>query len=264
MPKINIQPMPFMTSSSYRYFHENEKHITRIFKEYVLIFVLDSTLFFSENGKDVKVGTGEWYLQKPNLLQEGKVGSPAPKYYYIHFEDFPPQHSREFPFSKSAPVTVGTRGKFSADDFVPYFERLESIKKFSPWDKMTQQSIFLSILAKISKPENKYIHKSSDLANSVAEYLNNEFCFIRSISEIGKHFGYSSDYITKAMKKYYKTTPWQYVVQLRISTAQNLLKTTNLNISEIAEAVGYNDTVLLYKAFKSKTGMSPAEWRKKK
>ena len=78
--------LPYPTLNSYRVFHENEKHVTRISNEHVLIFMLENDLYFTENEKEVNLCPGEFYIQRAKLKQEGIYPSPSTRYYFIHFK----------------------------------------------------------------------------------------------------------------------------------------------------------------------------------
>lgn len=53
-----------------------------------------------------------------------------------------------------------------------------------------------------------------------------------------------------------------YVTDVRINVAKEYLRNIELNISEIAKAVGYKDTRYFSKLFKKATGVKPVEYRK--
>lgn len=57
-------------------------------------------------------------------------------------------------------------------------------------------------------------------------------------------------------------TPLQYILSLRISNAQSLLENTGYSISEIAEQVGYDNSLYFSRLFHKQTGMSPKEYRR--
>ena len=58
-----------------------------------------------------------------------------------------------------------------------------------------------------------------------------------------------------------KVTPMQYILQLRLSTAKNLLETSNKNITEIADAIGYDNPLYFSRLFTKYIGVSPKEYR---
>ena len=51
-------------------------------------------------------------------------------------------------------------------------------------------------------------------------------------------------------------------MKYRVSKAKDLLKLTDLSISEIAEAVGYQDHFYFSRVFKKTTAQSPSAYRK--
>jgi two-component system response regulator YesN len=54
----------------------------------------------------------------------------------------------------------------------------------------------------------------------------------------------------------------EYVTKLRMAEAKRLLLQTDVNICEIACAVGYSNTYQFYKVFKRYACMSPADYRR--
>lgn len=57
-------------------------------------------------------------------------------------------------------------------------------------------------------------------------------------------------------------TPMQYIISVRMTNAQQLLGTTEYNITEIASVVGYDNPLYFSRLFKKQTGLSPTEYRK--
>ena len=59
------------------------------------------------------------------------------------------------------------------------------------------------------------------------------------------------------------TSPHQYQLEIRLARAKNLLRSTNMPISEIAETLGFNSTWYFAHFFSKRTHTSPASYRKK-
>jgi len=72
--------------------------------------------------------------------------------------------------------------------------------------------------------------------------------------------GYSA--FRKAFKRITGESPNQYHLNLRLERAKNLLATTVLNISEIADQTGFESVFYFSKLFKKKNGISPNAFRK--
>lgn len=63
-------------------------------------------------------------------------------------------------------------------------------------------------------------------------------------------------------KAFTGTTPMQYVISLRMANAMNLMESTDYNIEQIAEAVGYDNPSYFRRLFRKHTGISPSEYKK--
>lgn len=68
-------------------------------------------------------------------------------------------------------------------------------------------------------------------------------------------------HFAKAFKAAYGSAPHQYLTQLRIERAQQLLKQTPRSIADIVEAVGYSNVSHFTAAFRKATGVTPAAYR---
>ncbi|BCS87258.1 GlxA family transcriptional regulator [Pseudodesulfovibrio sediminis] len=58
-------------------------------------------------------------------------------------------------------------------------------------------------------------------------------------------------------------TPANYIQQIRVEAAQNLLETTSLGVEEIADSVGYGDDSTFRKLFKRIMGCTPSAYRQR-
>jgi transcriptional regulator GlxA family with amidase domain len=57
-------------------------------------------------------------------------------------------------------------------------------------------------------------------------------------------------------------SPQEYLMQVRMKHACDLLKETDLPIKMIASSVGYENALTFSKIFKHKEGVSPLDYRK--
>ncbi len=66
------------------------------------------------------------------------------------------------------------------------------------------------------------------------------------------------------MIKNLKVSPQKYLINLRMYKATLLLKSTKLPIGEVANKVGYTDSLLFSKTFSKYFSMSPLNYRNNK
>lgn len=85
-----------------------------------------------------------------------------------------------------------------------------------------------------------------------------------SIEEYSESRGLSNCWFIQCFKEITGSSPLQYILKLRISNAQSLLENTDYTITEIANMVGYTNSLYFSRLFHKYIGMSPKEYRKVK
>ena len=94
----------------------------------------------------------------------------------------------------------------------------------------------------------KYIHEHYTQKIQIRDIASYAHCSIRNLYRL---FARSAG-----------CTPGEYVIQLRVSKASNLLLNSQLNISEIAFLCGFNDGNYFSKKFHELTGITPGNFRR--
>lgn len=82
-----------------------------------------------------------------------------------------------------------------------------------------------------------------------------------SVSEIADKCAVSETYLRKSFKKYLNISPNEYRIKTRIEKAKNLLLNSEMSVKEITYLLGFYDEAYFYKIFKSKTGLTPKQYK---
>lgn len=88
-------------------------------------------------------------------------------------------------------------------------------------------------------------------------YADNNLC----LASIASSLNMNSNYISSLYKKQTGETVLEAISRVRMNKAKELLKKTKHPISEIAEAVGYNNSLSFLRTFKKNEGLTPAQYR---
>lgn len=80
-------------------------------------------------------------------------------------------------------------------------------------------------------------------------------------NDVAQRFGMSTRTMNRRFKHANSKTPIQYLRDIRIDHARELLKTSNLSISDISDRIGYQDTSYFTKLFKQQLGKTPSDYR---
>lgn len=84
-----------------------------------------------------------------------------------------------------------------------------------------------------------------------------------SVQKIANHFYFSPNYLCSMFKKATGKTLNDYITEVRIEKAKQLLKDNSIKLYEIAERVGLGDPNYFSALFKKKVGMTPSEFRER-
>ena len=103
---------------------------------------------------------------------------------------------------------------------------------------------------------------NSTIAHAV-KYIENNYKDKEITNEIlSKECNISEVYLRKLFKKYLNTTPKQYVSDIRLQKAKQLLSEGILKISSISDECGFLSSYNFCRFFKDKTGLTPTEYMK--
>jgi AraC-like DNA-binding protein len=83
-----------------------------------------------------------------------------------------------------------------------------------------------------------------------------------TIKELVERFHFNEDYYNRLLKEKTGMTYSEYVQNIRLSQAEKLLRTTSLNVDEVADRIGYHNKGYFYKIFMERFGMTPYQYRK--
>ncbi len=83
-----------------------------------------------------------------------------------------------------------------------------------------------------------------------------------SLDEMAAEARLSAFHFARMFKESVGATPRVYLTRLRVEKACELLKTTNLSVTEIALEVGYSSNQVLARVFLKHKGMSPTDFRR--
>ena len=74
--------------------------------------------------------------------------------------------------------------------------------------------------------------------------------------------GISYPHFRRVFKQSTGLPPQQYLLNLRINQAKQLMEEQDMKLSDIARSVGFDDPFYFSRLFKQKTGISPSLWRR--
>ena len=111
--------------------------------------------------------------------------------------------------------------------------------------------------------------RDSQTASKYSQVLDEAKAFIYdnyakeeiSLNTVAARVNISPSYFSSIFRQETGQTFVEYLTRVRIDSACEMLKCTNLRTAEIGERAGYNDPHYFSSAFKKVMGMSPKEYK---
>lgn len=103
----------------------------------------------------------------------------------------------------------------------------------------------------------------SDIGQDMVQYIEaNCFYYDFQISSMAEHFHISPQYMRKLFKSATGVGVSDYIAELKLKRAMELLRDTNLGMNDIVMEIGNTNVSGFIRFFKKKTGLTPGQYRK--
>ncbi len=106
------------------------------------------------------------------------------------------------------------------------------------------------------KPNEEVDEFIQSAVNFVMENLDENSL---SVKDLGEHLGLGRNKVQRQIKLLTQLTPVEFIRSIRLNEARELLRKGELNVSEVAYAVGFNNLSYFTRSFKSEFGNLPSE-----
>ena len=140
-----------------------------------------------------------------------------------------------------------------------YFYEISMIKDINEIDALLYK-IVREITGNIGYAYEK---RSKSLIENAKRYIEKNYKQQLSYKDVAKEIFISPSYFLNLFKKETGLTFVDFLTNVRINKAKGLLRLTELNITEIAYEVGYNNSNYFSNIFKKAVGVSAKEYRKR-
>ncbi len=145
----------------------------------------------------------------------------------------------------------------------------ESINKQTGYQFILENlnlQIIINLLRTLDSNCSQYLkmkdyHEKKSI-NHVIDYMYDNYNQDFSLEEIAGTVNYSPFHFIRIFKAETGKTPYEYLLDIKIDKAKQLLKNTNLSITDICFSSGFNNRSHFSVVFKKKTGYSPSQYRK--
>lgn len=128
-------------------------------------------------------------------------------------------------------------------------------------NQLTMGLLFVQLLNHTNLLEDSFSDGRQKIAIIAVRYIEENYK-LASLTTLADSLGLSVSALSKIIKTYTGLTFKELLQHKRLNRATHLLCNTNLPVTDIIFAVGYDNTSYFHRIFKEKYNMSPFEYRK--
>lgn len=106
------------------------------------------------------------------------------------------------------------------------------------------------------------VSKNAEI-DELMKYMRSNFAYKLSLEFLAAHVHLSREYLSRYFKQYTDKTISEFLLEIRMSKAKEMLRTSSYSVADIGAYCGYPSVGNFQKAFKKFVGIPPSEYRKK-
>ncbi|MEO0442902.1 MAG: helix-turn-helix domain-containing protein [Pseudomonadota bacterium] len=214
-----------------------------------------------ENGAIINgVGTGCCFMAEAGLLDH----KPATTHwhYFDEFQKWYPQVQlkRQYFITQAGSLYCAASINSLADLTIHFIQRFFNQAVAQHVQKHFSHEIRQAYETVSYLEDTNTRHADEDILQAQLWLQNNSGKNI-TLTDIAKQFDMSSRNFNRRFKAAIGCTPTQYLQELRLKTAKDLLQSSNLSVGEIADKVGYSDASHFTHLFKRSFSITPKAFR---
>jgi len=209
---------------------------------------------YKANGKAHKISEGQGFIIFPSETTTYAASTDDPwEYYWVGFN------------GSDAKRIIGMCGlslknlTFTLPDFTRTIQYLKSIYDVSQCSQAKEYAMLgylYLFLSNLIIPQKEHVSTSSYLEKALW-LIDQKYSYDISIAKIADMIGIDRSYLYKLFIEKYNISPKEYLLTKRIEKAKELLRNTDLSVSQVAYSVGFSDYCHFSKIFKQKEGTTP-------
>lgn len=254
----------YLYSGGYEPTKESHVYGPTVRSGYMLHYIHSGEGTFTSGNKQYTLHEGDFFFIEPNKIIKYEASSTNPwAFYWIGFKGIlVDDYLKRTSISTFNPVFNIKKGSVIKDKLSEIIE-IALIKEDDDLflnAKLLELFYHLSILFPNREEEERKNRKNILFAQAL-QYIRNNFESPIEISEIARLLSIDRTYLHRLFKQELGIGPKEYLTDVRIRKAKELLKTTDYPINIISQSVGYEDTQQFAKVFKRIVNTTPSKFR---
>ncbi len=245
----------------------NRAHISQrdYLRSYLFMLVMDGTGKLMYRGKEYIVRAGECiFIDCTNEYSH----TPQDERWSLKWVHFSGGNVRELYENY---LQNGGRPSFKTSKFLAYSDLLAEIFRIASeddgfsdmmlYEKLVSLLVMLTEESRLQEQQDELERSIRDMT-PIKQYLDTNYKEKISLDALAEAFYVNKFYMTRIFKKKYGVSIVNYLTQVRITRAKQLLRFTDMPIESISQECGMSDANYFSRVFRKVEGTSPGEFRK--
>lgn len=224
----------------------------------ILLLVANGRLTYTVNGETIPLAKGDLlYIPEGAMRAGAAVPGQTHQKYAVLF------HSAESP--TSIPLLDRKRVQLLRTGSFDYLkQRFAQLQQHwigqMPYHLVTCQGIALEILGLVSRELEAaaFAPRKLMLVSAIRQYILDHYREPVRIEQLAQLVDRTPNYVTRIFREVTGQPPIDYLHQVRISAARDLMSNSQLTIGQIAEYLGYCDQSYFNRMYKRRSGHPPS------
>lgn len=160
---------------------------------------------------------------------------------------------------------VGSRMQICYEWQIPFLQAMrdyQELNEANVWPREKESIVSLEHIRKVTQRENDYA-KMEAAVRKVIDYVKEHYGEMITREDLGEAACLNPVYLARIFKARTGKTMGNYILDVKVEKAKEMLKGADMTVSEVSLVVGYDNFSYFSKLFKDRTGVSPKEYRKK-
>lgn len=263
------QSQPYMQQSIRIFFCGHEQTLPRhacgpgVWPHYLLHYVLSGTGTFRSGSEIWKLSAGDAFLIIPGLVCSYASDEAAPwEYCWVGFDG---RDAWDILSSCGLTPECPVYHKEGQEKNALTGECLLSLNNAFYHDAgntYLHLSLFYRFFSLLAPQAGAGRADASGYIRQAVEYIRHNYAYDIKILDVARYLGIDRTYMYKLFSRELGLSPQQYLLNYRLTMAKQLLSSTTLRISEIANSCGFADSASFCHHFRAQFAITPTQFRK--
>lgn len=228
-----------------------------------LLLLLKSPAIINIDGNDIRTRENSFILYKEGTPQFYRTAEGVFWNDWIHFsmsdDEVKMLEALEIPFN--SPEYIGDLSLFSSMIEIMCQEYYSDNLYRSYTEGLYMKILFTKLGENLQSRNERHFSPHYEQMASIRSRIYSTPRYAWNVNELAEEMDMSVSYFEHMYKNIFGASVMNEVINSRVEYAKHMLSTTNAPINQISEMCGYKSNIHFMKQFKSRTDLTPSQYR---